>query len=69
METVKKAGLRKEACRMSQEGLEPPTYRFEVCHSVQLSYWPERCSDFSIPGNRRAVNSAAFGGVPNSEDQ
>ncbi len=25
---------------MSQEGLEPPTYRFEVCHSIQLSYWP-----------------------------
>jgi hypothetical protein len=22
-----------------QEGLEPPTYRFEVCHSIQLSYW------------------------------
>lgn len=20
------------------EGLEPPTYRFEVCHSIQLSY-------------------------------
>lgn len=20
------------------EGLEPPAYRFEVCHSIQLSY-------------------------------
>lgn len=29
---------------MSQEGLEPPAYRFEVCHSVQLSYWPRVAS-------------------------
>ena len=41
---MKKEGsaIRKDAepFHMSQEGLEPPTYRFEVCHSIQLSYWP-----------------------------
>ena len=28
--------LREEMARL--EGLEPPTYRFEVCRSIQLSY-------------------------------
>ena len=28
--------LRKNLARL--EGVEPPTYRFEVCRSVQLSY-------------------------------
>lgn len=25
-------------CMVRPEGVEPPTFRFEVCHSVQLSY-------------------------------
>lgn len=29
-------GMRKSETR--PEGVEPPTYRFEACHSVQLSY-------------------------------